>query len=159
MALMPRRADDAPGKVVQEYCSLDLNGARVGGSLGVPRIFKLVTWTVEPGWDTITVVRSYRLIDSRGTNTEAEVRVQYQTLAEISATVLDPKTATETVTFVLHRFGSSWRIEKPVLQPHVSIQGAIAAEQQALGANDDPSDKRHIESTIKQLEALKNARN
>jgi hypothetical protein len=151
-------ASRSPDRVVDEYCRLDLNGARVGGGLAVHRIFKLVTWEVEPGWDTITVVRSYRLIDSRKTKTGAEVRVEYQVLGEIPANTLELKAGSEIITFVLRRSGTAWKIEKPVFQPHLSIEAAIAAERQALTANHDPELKRQIESNIKQLEPLKNTK-
>jgi hypothetical protein len=158
MASTSPHANKTPAEVVQQYCTLDLSGARVGGRLGTPRIFKLVTWKTEPGWDTFTVVRGYRLVDTRKTASGTEVRVEYQALGQISANTLDRKAGIETVTFVLETFGGAWKIAKPVFQPHLSVEGAIAAQRQALGVVDSESDKKQVEATLRQLEALRTGR-
>jgi hypothetical protein len=44
-----------------------------------------VLWEFEPGWDTVTVVKSFRILSSRKINKKAIVVVEFDTLVEMPA--------------------------------------------------------------------------
>lgn len=146
-------------QTVEKYCRLDLKGARVGGTMRVPEIFRLGAWKDEPGWDTITVVRGYRLVESRNTKTGAAVRVEYRDIGEIAENTLSLKSVIENVTFTLRRSNSGWKIVRPAIQPHLSVDAAIASLRESLAATEDSKEKEKTKSTIKQLETLRETNN
>ena len=159
-----------PESIVREFCQRDFNGERTRSDTSA-RIEKLVHWEFEPGWDTVTVIKSFRILSSRKINKKAIVVVEFDTLGEMPAWDFVPKRNKERVQFTLQLGDREWqwkndepvlvpgklrwRITQPVLQPHISLPYSIEHTRWLIRTQDDP--KHELEVTLKSLMTLQKA--
>ena len=124
-----------PVDVLRSFCQLDSNGVRLnGGRWSVPNSY--VTWDVEPGWDSLTIVRGFR-INPLGEDMQGKVSVlvEYEILGKLAGFEWVPVSTSDTtsaysnslesVEYQLTNTQSGWRIAKPVIQPHVSLSATL----------------------------------
>lgn len=159
-----------PESIVREFCQRDFNGERTRSDTSA-RIEKLVLWEREPGWDTVTVVKSFRILSSRKINKKAIVVVEFDTLGEMPAWDFVLKREKERVQFTLQLGDQEWqwkndevvlvpgklqwRITEPVLQPHISLPYSIEHTRWLIRTQADP--KHELDVTLKRLMTLQTA--
>jgi hypothetical protein len=108
--------------VVERYCQLDFDGARLGISEDAT-IWTLVAWENEPGWDTTLIASSFRVERASQDESIAEVTVEYRLVGRFEGeppTILE--TTTERVKFRLALRHQGWVIEEGQVPPHVSAR-------------------------------------
>lgn len=157
----------SPESVVRQFCQQDFDGARTRSDTS-EKIEKLVLWEFEPGWDTVTVVKSFRIVSSRKLAKKAIVVVEFDTLGEMPAWDFVARREKERVQFVL-QLGDrewqwkndepvlmpgklQWRITGPAIQPHISLPYSIEHTRWLIGTQDDP--KRQLGVALKRLTAI-----
>ena len=161
----------SPESIVREFCHRDFDGERTRSDTSA-KIENLVLWEVEPGWDTVTVVKSFRSLSSRVVNKKAIVVVEFDTLGEMPAWDFVLKRQKERVHFTLQLGDREWqwkndepvlvpgklrwRITEPVLQPHISLPYSIEHTRWLIRTQDDP--KHELDVTLKSLTTLQKAR-
>lgn len=161
----------SPESIVREFCHRDFDGERTRSDTSA-KIENLVLWEFEPGWDTVTVVKSFRILSSRVVNKKAIVVVEFDTLGEMPAWDFVLKRQKERVRFTLQLGDREWqwkndeavlvpgklrwRITEPVLQPHISLPYSIEHTRWLIRTQDDP--KRELDVTLKSLTTLQKAR-
>jgi len=77
----------------------------------------------EAGWDTYTIVTGYRLVPLRSGTDTSQYQVTYQVYAEAvddSLHEMRRAQAPEVDTFVVVRTPYGWRIDSPLIPPHIS---------------------------------------
>lgn len=122
-----------PAEIISRYCSLDSTGARLG-SASYEAVSPLVTWDNEGGWDCLDVIAGFRieppLMDS---DSSASVVVSYDLLGFLGGStwhgvVADSvRSHRETVSFrLLHDSRLGWRIDHPMIRPHVSLSATVS---------------------------------
>ena len=123
-------AETSPKNVVEKYCILDYDGARIGIYPGLARLISpLAVWRVEPGWDFAVVVSSYAVGDAAYEGNRAIVVVEYSVVGRAegnSPVILEAKQ--EKAEFHLVHSGSDWIVEainERLLPPHVSVSALI----------------------------------
>ncbi len=110
----------SPWEVVDLFCTLDAEGARLASSAGLhPDIDKLTAWSNEPGWDETTVIRSFSVGDADSFGNFAHVEVRFSVIGTLTPDHLEPMPPDQTVEFHLERKGRVWTIESPLYEPHV----------------------------------------
>lgn len=142
--------------VVSEYCKLDLGGARLSSeNIENAKISNLVVWPLEPGWDTVVLVRRCDIVSANIFATKPSVTVKYTLIGSLFGEDITPsKNHEEFVTFFLRRSHGLWRIERPMIAPHVSISAAISELKSFLIDEKDPERIKRINSTINSLKYL-----
>ena len=60
-----------PIEVVRLYCDFDLKTGRIS-TANFTKLPPLVTWEAEPGWDTVTVVSSFKILSGKQSQDRAE---------------------------------------------------------------------------------------
>jgi hypothetical protein len=165
-------ADDPPlnrpDTAIAEYCQRDFDGARTRSGT-YSRVNKLVLWHTEPGWDTVTVVKNFRVVSSHRIGKTATVIVEFDTLGEMAGWELEIKNKKERVEFTLElgnrewewKDGKArlvpgklkWRIKQPIIQPHISLPYSIEHVKFLMRTQDDP--KHQLDSVLARLTAIK----
>src|SRR2546425_4823908 len=83
----------------------------------------------EPGWDKGTLITSYRIDRLTEHRDTAKYLVTYEVYSPLDQDsvgfVLRPSPRQEVHTFVVLRTPYGWRIDSPVIDPHLSPQGAL----------------------------------
>lgn len=128
MAKAPDRAKHlSPREVVQQYCDLDMKGARLSSQNPYnDAIFALVAWPDEPGWDSATIVAGCKVQRAQIGELKSEVSMQYTVLGTMSGPgVVRAVNHTKVVTFVLEESQGEWKITRPMIRPHVSVDAAV----------------------------------
>jgi hypothetical protein len=144
-----------PAQVVEEYCQLDLKGARLSSDNPyVEKYFSLVTWEDEAGYDGADVAKECRVLSSKVSGGRAEVTTEYKILGTIEANTVRRSPRTERVTFVLEKSGGKWKITRPLLPPHVSPSSLIANYWDLLKREQDQAYRKTYEKMIAKLEAI-----
>jgi hypothetical protein len=138
-----------PEKVVDSYCTLDFNGARLTDTA---EIEKLTTFKNEPGWDICVVCKSYRIGSSQIRQGSASVVVRYSLFGELDGSDFNEKSEDEIITFTLKRSKQGWKIISPLMPPHVSKNSMIQHFQKLIAAEEDRAD---VKSAIKILRGLR----
>jgi len=161
------RVRSSPESIVKEYCQKDFDGARTS-SQTYSQVDHLYLWPEEPGWDTVTIVKSYRIVSSQMRGNHAVVTVEYQTLGDIGGSeFLEDHTSTK-VAFklelgskewtwkndepVLEVSNLAWRITYPIMQPHISVPYAIKHVASLVSTENDPEHK--LEKVLARLRAV-----
>lgn len=123
-------AETDPKSIVEEYCRLDYDGARIGIYPGLAKMISpLAAWRVEPGWDLAVVISSYVVGETAYDGNRARVVVEYSVVGRVegnSPVVLSANQ--EKAEFHLVRSGSDWIIDginERLLPPHVSVSALI----------------------------------
>ncbi len=171
----PTAAPKLPKEVVEAYCKLDFDGA-LTSSEGWPTISPLFVWPDAPGWDTFTVVRSYKVGEARKLGNAATVPVIYDVAGTLDSTPRFRPARVKTVTVVFHLVYSNkhyvmdadgnpdheeasgapvWKIDKPQNQPHVSYEKATAMADDWLKDASDNVTKTNAQLAVQALEKAK----
>jgi hypothetical protein len=119
LAAPTHAADPGPQNVVREFCQLDANGARLGS---VSReLSPLVGWIFEPAWDVVLFITGYQIGSTRPLEEgRLAVDVEYAVVGEATALGFEAVAYRDRVTFVLDTPDEiSWRIQSPMVPPHV----------------------------------------
>lgn len=142
--------ETSPASVVQEYCRLDLKGARLSSqNPDNERVSALVTWLIEPGWDTSVVVRTFEIVSTSLGPSKSSVTVRYIVLGNMfGAKITQSRQHEELVTFVLTKSRDLWRIERPLIAPHVSVPSAISALNSLLINEKDPEQIKRLNAGV-----------
>jgi hypothetical protein len=109
-----------PTEVVQQYCNFDFETGRIS-SANFSKLPPLVTWEEEPGWDTVTVVSGFKILSSKQTSERAAVRVRWEVLGHWEWDTAASEQKSEVVEYQLRLLNGLWKIEAPILPPHVSL--------------------------------------
>jgi hypothetical protein len=156
------RAETGPIEVVKKYYTADLEGARINGGRYKARITPLITWKQEPGWDTAFVTKKVYISKSEKTKGgKAIVEVRYENAGILGggigedASLLEIK-FTEVVIFILVQQGGKWKIQEPIIYPHISPKTLIKEVEPMIvahkGKNADMVEK--LENLINRLKEL-----
>jgi len=158
----------SPESVVKQYCQKDFEGARTKGET-YSQVEHLFLWYAEPGWDSLTVVKSYRILSSHVQGKHAVVRVEYETLGDIAGWDFKEVHKPVQVEFklelgskewiwksdepVLVKSNMAWRITAPVIQPHISPPYAIKHITWLVQTQNDP--KHQLENVLARLRVIR----
>lgn len=113
----------SPKDVVLKFCLSDAEGKRLSSDTWTA-IMPLITWTDEPGWDTAVVISDFRVINAEVSSVKATVSVKYHILGSVSVDFKKGDTY-ETEKFELVYVNGTWKIDKPVITPHVYKKAII----------------------------------
>jgi len=117
-----------PEAVVKCFCVADSEGLALsaGGSDG---IFRYTTWKDTPGWDHATIIQNFKIISVQQSDVSAQVGVSYRKIGTLesgaSHSELHLQEADERISIRLVKAGGQWKISKPMLPPHISLDTAI----------------------------------
>jgi hypothetical protein len=106
--------------VVRAYCNFDLNTGRIS-SANFAKLPAYSTWGVEPGWDTVTIVSGFQIVSSKQTDDHAVVEVRWNVLGHMDGERANRDEKPELVDYHLKLVEKRWKIEAPVIPPHVSL--------------------------------------
>jgi hypothetical protein len=150
----------SPTSVVQDYCKLDQAGARLSSQdPNNQKIFALVSWLEEPGWDSVVVIKSCEIFPSKWGQPTSRVALRYVLLGEMTGTNITAyRPHDEFVTFVLDKSGDTWKIKRPLIPPHISVETAIAALNSLLKDEKDPAQIKSLKAGISVLVQWQHAR-
>ena len=109
----------APGEVVRQYCDFDFKIGRIS-SENAAQLPPLTTWEEEPGWDGVTVVAGFQIVSTKVSQDRSSVTVRWQVLGDFNAERVVAKQKEEIVEYQLKLVGGFWKIDSPVICPHVS---------------------------------------
>ncbi|NUM55363.1 MAG: hypothetical protein HUU46_17080 [Candidatus Hydrogenedentes bacterium] len=129
--------------VLQRYVQLDRSGARLDGTR-YHSMAELVSWTDEPGWDSFVVSPGLAIGRPVAAGEKVTARVRYDVEGVMDGDTFYPLDALtpeasarfgigDPVEYVLVRMNDEWKIESPLLPPHVGF-GATRAFVEELGA-------------------------
>ncbi|MFC1477536.1 hypothetical protein ACFL6L_03610 [candidate division KSB1 bacterium] len=121
----------SPKDIVIEYCRLDSGGARIS-SAGDKSIRQLYSWKFEPGWDSVIIISGFTVKEVYVRDDSAAIRVDYDVLGILGGHDWIPADTDDkiyaplmekgkTVNFRLIKTNNVWKINSPVVHPHVSI--------------------------------------
>lgn len=171
----PSTTPKSPKEVVEAYCKLDFDGA-LTSSEGWPTISPLFVWPDAPGWDTFTVVRSYKVGAAKETGNTATVPVTYILAGILDSTPRFRPAKATTVVVVFHLVYSNkhhvldadgnpdheeasgpmvWKIDKPQDEPHVSVERATAMTSDWLANASDTVTKNNAQIAAQELQKAK----
>jgi hypothetical protein len=143
-----------PADVVRKYCQLDYQGHRLTGTAW-KQVAELVAWENESGWDTATVVAGFRISAEQKKGKQWVVTVVFDVLGTMVGDSFHEKHEPETVAFYLTRSHSKWRIQRPVIMPHVSIAAMRANLRELLNEEIQSSGRKaKLQAAVERLEAL-----
>lgn len=111
------------GVIVQVYCALDAMAAGIS-SATVPYILELTDWEDGPGWDMVTLIDGFEIVDETYKGGLAQVTVKYSITAELTpapqgGAIQKFQKKTETAVFKLKQTGQTWKITQPQNRPHI----------------------------------------
>ena len=111
----------SPVEVVEKFCGLDFKGARLS-SEGYEEISNFVfSIDGEPGWDTIFVTNSYKVVSEQKKDNQSFVTIEYSIWGEASGVGVLAKGSTSNYQFELRKDAYGvWRIENIPPYPRVS---------------------------------------
>ncbi|PYU35098.1 MAG: hypothetical protein DMG28_03845 [Acidobacteria bacterium] len=146
-----------PKDVVKEYCRLDFEGARLSSDTR-SQVASLIAWEEERGWDQAVIVSKYRVTNVVVRGNHATARVEFKVLGRLEGDepfVLGRRV--EAVHFGLERTEDVWKIENPIIAPHVSVHSMIQHVRGRIEHEKEGSEHRaELEEQLRQLEALGN---
>jgi hypothetical protein len=113
------------------------------------KISALATWQIEPGWDSVIVVRDFIIVRAHTGQRTSSIAVRYTALGQLSGTSVTPaRQHEELVTFDLIMSGNEWKIERPLIPPHVSVQAEAAALRDLLSDEKDPQRRKRLDQGL-----------
>jgi len=80
----------------------------------------LTTWEDEPGWDGVTIVSGYQIVSTKVSQSRAVISVRWQVIGDFSGEGVVARQKEELVEYHLKLVGALWKIDSPVICPHVS---------------------------------------
>jgi hypothetical protein len=140
----------SPAAVVRQYCELDMKGARLSSQNPyMDRISALGTWSIEPGWDSVIVVRNFVIVRVHSDHGTSSVEVRYTVLGQMTgASVTASRQHDELITFVMGKSENAWKIERPLIPPHVSVQAAAANLRDLISDENNPKNKERLDQGL-----------
>lgn len=157
-AMPDREVETAIRSVVESFLKADLDGAFLSSDnferSGIDRI--LVPGDgMRPGWDTVTLVKSYEITNVISSRGKASATVEYRVLGEVpGAEEVIRRDSTEEYHFLLAKRGKGWKLVSPNdLRPHVSIDTTLRHLNLLLSQSGNSSDT--LPAVIRQLELMK----
>ena len=140
--------------VVQQYCQSDMKGSRLSSlNPDIDKMTALETWPVEPGWGSATVIKDFEIVRAQAEQNTSSVEVRYSILGRMDGTrVTASRQHQELVTFTLKKFGDKWKIDRPMIPPHVSAQAAASALRALLGDEKNAQRKKQINQGLATLD-------
>ena len=122
----------------------------------------LITWEEEPGWDSAVVVSSYKVSPSKKQGEKTTVTVTFDVLGLLQADDFIFGRKSKSIDFSLVRTHAEWKIAKPMILPHISVDSARNNIHERLGTfKSSPSTTprmRKLEKILQQLEGLSKSR-
>jgi hypothetical protein len=109
-----------PASVVRLYCNFDFISGRISTE-NFSKLSSLVAWEYEPGWDTVVVATGFKILSSTQTHDHAVVTVQWAVLGHSEAENVTREVKAEVIAYQLKLLKGLWKIESPVIPPHVSL--------------------------------------
>ena len=139
-----------PLGLVREYVRRDAAGERLRGE---PWFQDVVTWPMEPAYDSFSVIRSYTVVPPKSiAGSPASITVRYDRIGwafpEVGRLRFVAQWLPQAVVFVVVRTEEGWRIDAPqfsqkVLAEVAAATGAFSDEDTArirsLGAEAPPA--------------------
>src|SRR5258708_22299311 len=122
------RYPTTPIEVVRLYCDFDLKTGRIS-TTNFAKLPPLVTWEAEPGWDTVTVVSSFKILSAKQSQDRAVVTVKWDVLGHAEGENVTKDKKSEVIDYQLRLVKGSGKIEAPVIPPHVSLPTLRACVQ------------------------------
>jgi hypothetical protein len=143
-----------PLNTMRAFCQADGRGARVDPRTW-PRIADLVTWSLEPAWDHLYLIRGFELGTPQLRDGGVDVEVQYTITAEAQSSVVAEAERVERRTYRLVRGDDGlWRIRAPAPPPYLF---ASSADASALAALLDPAGSTYVSNSAFAWRMLRDA--
>ena len=143
-----------PLNTMRAFCQADGRGARVDPRTW-PRIADLVSWSIEPAWDHLYLIRGFELGTPQLRDRDVDVEVRYTITAEVKSSVVEEAERVETRTYRLVRGDDGlWRIRAPASPPYLFASGADAS---ALAALLDPAGSTYLSNSAFAWRMLRDA--
>jgi hypothetical protein len=150
-------ATQHPGQVVEEFCQLDLSGARLHSAEDAP-IWRLTLDDGEPPESPVVIARGFHVAGAVEQGNEGTVTIQYQVLGVIGPDEVFTADSTRFATGRFHlKQQDGWKISLQSLKvpPHVSPEGYARHIDLLIQAiNRKPPAKRN-EARLSSLQKLK----
>jgi hypothetical protein len=147
----------SPEEVVKLYCDLDYNGGRSGQESDVIhcKMWFLVNWFEEPGWDTGVIIDGYEIKDKSIKTTTATISVVYRVIGIFSGDeILMLGPFYQLVNFQLIKSNKGWKINQPIISPHISRESEIKIQEYWLSITKDEKEKEKRKTNIETLKTL-----
>lgn len=152
--------DFGPKRVVEQFCKLDANGARLSTE-GWKKIAPFVTWSAEmhdeimPG-EHINIIKKYRVKNVVIFNAKAKVDVEYIILGLTDTFTFFPsEQQVITVSYDLVLQNNTWRIKAPA-GPYVHWENTI--EHLQLIQKEEPARKESLKAIINKIKYAANGK-
>ncbi len=147
---------EAVKAVVEEYCALDYDGARIGTHPELnKRYSSLIAWEAEPGWDTVLIISSYRVSEPMRKGRYAFVEVVYSVVGRSDEEEVTKRSAfQEKVEYRLIRDSDRWKIDRGLVPPHVSLAEMIFILEKLVANENDSNRKQELQLKIEQYRSL-----
>lgn len=113
-----------PAGVVAAYLNEDAAGSG-WSSETFPRLIRYTAWPEAPGWDTVTVIKSFAILDTTVNGHKAKVKVVYSVLGQLGNDTFKKAISSETATYSLSWANGKWTVEEPQLMPHIAVGDVI----------------------------------
>jgi hypothetical protein len=134
LRMAPRTATAIdPLGLVRQYVKRDAEGERLGPS---PWFGPVVTWPDDPGYDSLTVIRSYKVETPKDIGgSPVTILVKYDAIGWIASSGFIPQENLEAFDFVVVRTeDAGWQIDQPQIDQHVLFE--VAAGLKFVTAGD-----------------------
>ena len=117
-----------PVGLVREYVKRDAQGERLGPNTW---FFDAVTWPVEQGYESYTVIRGYTVEKPKTIHgSPAKITVRYDVIGWIAPVgaewIFMEQTGEEVFEFVVVQTDEGWRIDAPQIDQHVLAEVVAA---------------------------------
>lgn len=143
-----------PEGVVDAYCLESFNGAG-SSSETWEKIQKYTVWEDAPGWDTAVVVSNYKITKISESPNTAEIKVEYEIIADLPADIRGFKLLTDRLSVVflykLIKQEGHWKIKSPQEPPHISRSAEIKKLNTYISVKRDVNTIKNIKSIIDYL--------
>ena len=118
---------ESPDTVVRHYIENDLKGYRLSSRTWRQKMYPFYydRETDEPGWDTITVVKGYEVVNTAVAGNDATVAVHYDILCDIGTQVSVRSKTNARVVYSLRMRNGAWKLNGYKTCPLVSQDTAI----------------------------------
>ena len=137
LAAPPVLAAD-PLYTIRTFLQADGRGARLAPSTWM-EVGDLVTWSLEPAWDHLYLIRGFQLGTPLVREQGVDVDVDYTVVAEVRGGMVSEQERVERHTYHLVRGGDGrWRIRAPAPPPYVFASNADDTTMAALLGPDAP---------------------
>lgn len=149
-----------PSQTVDAYAKADYNGIRLTHGDYLSKITaKLLSWYgtregTEGGYDTIYIIKNYKIINEMTKHDHANVTIQYNIVCIAAADKITFRNETEVELVHLATVNNEWRLLQPIVPPRLSIEKGIIETTRVAESYKDYKDdegkaihKRHSEAS------------